>query len=321
VLSTCVGHPVTSRAQPVQFRDSAPAGLRAVADGLSLPDAPILATSSVCKSGMSFLELNCERQNLGVTEPVEDDAFLIALQLKACPDFDLYESGRLIRPREFDAGVVAIFDLRTKLATDLRDPFHAVDLYLPRKALDALVEDANAPRIDELRHQPGVALRDPVARDLLLSVRPALAGAQTSALFVDHVAMALASHIAHTYGGMRHSLPAAQVGGLAPWQERRAKDLLSANLSGNITLRDLSSACDLSIRHFTRAFRKSTGMAPHAWLLHHKIAKAKGLLVTSHLVLADIALACGFADQSHFARTFQRAVRMSPGAWRRIYRR
>jgi AraC family transcriptional regulator len=323
VLRTRVEHSVNSRAQAVQFRDSAPAGLRAVADALSLPDAPILMTSSICKSGMSFLELNCERQNLGVTEPVEDDAFLIALQLKACPDFDLYESGRLIRPREFDAGVVAIFDLRTKLASDLRDTFHAIDLYLPRKALDALVEDSNAPRIDELRHQPGVALRDPVARDLLLSVRPALAGrgTQTSALFVDHVAMALALHVAHTYGGMRRSLPAAQVGGLAPWQERRAKDLLSANMSGNITLRDLSSACDLSIRHFTRAFRKSTGMAPHAWLLHHKIEKAKGLLVTSHLVLADIALECGFADQSHLARTFQRAVGMGPGAWRRIYRR
>ena len=92
-------------------------------------------------------------------------------------------------------------------------------------------------------------------------------------------------------------------------------------MSGNITLRDLSSACDLSIRHFTRAFRKSMGMAPHAWLLHHKIEKAKGLLVTSHLVLADIALECGFADQRHFARTFQRAVGMGPGGWRRIYRR
>jgi transcriptional regulator GlxA family with amidase domain len=92
-------------------------------------------------------------------------------------------------------------------------------------------------------------------------------------------------------------------------------------MSGNITLRDLSGACDLSIRHFTRAFRKSTGMAPHAWLLHHKIEEAKGLLVTSHLVLADIALECGFADQSHFARTFQRAVGTGPGAWRRIYRR
>jgi AraC family transcriptional regulator len=44
-------------------------------------------------------------------------------------------------------------------------------------------------------------------------------------------------------------------------------------------------------------------------------------LLTSDLILADIALECGFADQSHFARTFQRAAGMGPGAWRRIYRR
>ena len=314
---------MSSRAPSAQLRDPAPAGLRAVADNLSLPDAPILMTSPACKSGMSFLELKCDRENLGITEPVQDEAFLIALQLKACPDFDLYEDGRLIRPQEFNAGVVAIFDLRTKLATDLRDSFHAIDLYLPRKALDALAEDVNSPRIDELRHRPGTALRDPVARDLLLSVRPALAarGEGTSALFVDHVAMALALHVAHEYGGMRRLPSAASTGRLAPWQERRAKELLSANLSGNIALSDLAGACELSIRHFTRAFRKSTGMAPHAWLLHHKIEKAKGLLITSHRVLADVALECGFADQSHFARTFLRAVGMSPGAWRRIYRR
>jgi AraC family transcriptional regulator len=62
-------------------------------------------------------------------------------------------------------------------------------------------------------------------------------------------------------------------------------------------------------------------MSPHAWLLHHRVEKAKGLLTNSHRVLADIALDCGFADQSHFSRTFQSTTRMSPGTWRRLHRR
>lgn len=305
----------------VEFDHQESRGLRAITDSLNLQHAPVLNTSAACKSGLAFLELSSDPNDVGTTEPVRDDAFLIALQLKACPDFDLYEDGRLIRPREFEAGAVAIFDLRTNLAIDRRDPFHAVDLYIPRKSLDALVEDANAPRIEDLRHEPGKALLDPVARHLLLTIRPALsASARASELFVDHVAMALATHVAYTYGGMRARVD-AKVSTLARWQERRAKELMAANLTGSVTLADLAKACELSIRHFTRAFRGSTGMSPHAWLLSLRIEKAKGLLTNSPRMLADVALDCGFADQSHFTRTFQRAVGVSPGEWRRLYRR
>jgi AraC family transcriptional regulator len=305
----------------VEFKGRRPEGVRALTDSLDLESAPVLQTTSACKSGMAFLELASRRENLGITEPFRDDAFLIALQLEAYPDFDLYEDGRLIRPREFDAGAIAIFDLRTNLAMDRRDPFHAVDLYIPRKSLDALAEDANSPAIDELRHEPGKALRDPIARHLLMAIRPALsAPGQASELFVDHIAMALATHVAHTYGGMR-ARSEAKMGTLAYWQERRAKELLAANLAGNVTLADLAKACELSIRHFTRAFRGSTGMSPHAWLLDLRMEKAKHLLASSRRMLADIALDCGFADQSHLTRAFQRSVGLTPGAWRRLHQR
>lgn len=304
---------------PLERRESV--GVRAIADALDLPSAPVLQTSTACKSGLAFLELAMSREDVGATGQVCDDAFLIALQLKACPDFDLYEDGRLIRPQQFEAGAVAIFDLRTKLATDLRDSFHAVDLYIPRKSLNALAEDANSRAIEELRHEPGKAMQDPVARHLLLTIRPALAAPdQASELFVDHLAMALATHIAHAYGGMRPRLE-ANIGRLAPWQERRAKELLAANLTGGITLADLAKACELSIRHFTRAFRGSTGMSPNRWLQQLRIEKAKSLLIRPRRMLADVALECGFADQSHFTRVFQRAVGMSPGAWQRVRRR
>lgn len=306
-----------------------PAGLHAVPNSLHLRYAPTLTTSSTCKSGMGFVELKGDRADVGVSERVRDDAFLIAVQLKECPDFDLYADDCLFRHRAFDAGSVAIYDLRANLLYDLRaqktrdvhDSFHAVDFYLPRRALDALADDSGSPRIDELRHQPGIPLRDSVARDLLRSIQPTLAAphSERNGLFVDSVAMALATHVAYTYGGMRPRL--STIGRLAPWQERRAKELLAANLAGSITLGELASACELSIRHFTRAFRVSMGMSPHAWLLRNRIEKAKGLLTNSHRVLADVALDCSFADQSHFTRTFHRVVGVSPGTWRRLYRR
>jgi AraC family transcriptional regulator len=293
-----------------------------VALAVGLPDAPVLTTRAARGTGMAFLELNCERSNVGITEAVCEDAFLIALQMQTCPDFDLYADGRLILPKGFDAGDVAIYDLRTNLATDLRDPFHALDLYLPLKALVAMGDDGDIPRhIQELRHTPGVTVRDPVARDLLLSMRTALAARpeETPELFVDHVALALSIHVARRYGDVA-ALPQQWGGGLAPWQERRAKELLDAHIAGGITLNVLARACELSNRHFTRAFRQSTGMAAHQWLQNRRIEKAKQLLEESSASLSSIALDCGFADQSHLTRTFSRVVGSTPGTWRRAKR-
>jgi len=117
--------------------------------------------------------------------------------------------------------------------------------------------------------------------------------------------------------GLRKELSVAR-GGLAPWQLRRAKELMTVNLAAQVPLSSLAEACGLSVRHFARAFRRSTGVPPHRWFLAHRLDTAKEQLRDPLLSLAEIALACGFADQSHFTRTFTATVRMSPGAWRRM---
>lgn len=268
---------------------------------------------------MAFLELNCQRRNTGITAPVRENAFLIALQLKKADDFDLYADGRSVAPKDFDAGAVAIFDLRMNLATDLRDPFHAINLYIPHTALLAMGDDGDVPRyIQELRHTVGEAIHDPVARDLLLSMRPALANPeQVPELFIDHVALALSIHLAGKYGNVAQ-LPRQWGGGLAPWQERRAKDLIDTYLDRGPTLDELAQACGLSKRHFSRAFRQSIGMAPHQWLQQRRIDKAKQMLGKPASSLSAIAQACGFADQSHFTKVFARVVGITPREWRRV---
>lgn len=291
-----------------------------VATAVGLPDAPVLTTRASQGTGLAFLELNCERHNIGVTCPVREDAFLVALQLKACPDFDLYADGKQIPPKDFDLGAVALFDLRMNLATDLRDSFHSVNLYLPHKALLVMGDNGDIPRhIQELRHTPGATVKDPIIRDLLLAMRPALAAGpkETPELFVDHVALALSIHVAHKYGDVA-TLPHQWGGGLAPWQERRAKELLDAHLDGGITLNALAQACGLSTRHFTRAFHQSTGFAPYQWLQYQRIEKAKRLLEKPTASLSAIALECGYSDQSHFTRAFSRIVGVTPGVWQRI---
>jgi AraC family transcriptional regulator len=72
----------------------------------------------------------------------------------------------------------------------------------------------------------------------------------------------------------------------------------------------------LSVSHFSRAFRRTMGVAPHSWLLARRIEVAKERLRDCRLSLSDVALACGFADQTHLTRVFTRMVGVSPGAGR-----
>jgi AraC family transcriptional regulator len=107
------------------------------------------------------------------------------------------------------------------------------------------------------------------------------------------------------------------LGGLAPWQVRRAKEILSGNLDGRVPLKELAKECGLSVSQFSRAFRRSTGAAPHQWLMTRRVEVAKEKLRDGRLPLSEVAMVCGFADQSHLTRVFSRLVGVSPGAYRR----
>lgn len=107
-------------------------------------------------------------------------------------------------------------------------------------------------------------------------------------------------------------------GSLPAWKERRVKELIEVEISGKLPVQRLATECGLSIRHFTRAFRQSTGLTPHRYLVKLRVQKACELLLQPTLPLHEIATTCGFADQSHFTRVFSAAEKMSPGAWRRL---
>jgi AraC family transcriptional regulator len=188
---------------------------------------------------------------------------------------------------------------------------------VPRAALNAIADDAGAPRIGDLDCRLAAAVDDSTIAGLGSTLLPALRHPeQANRLFVDHVMLAAGVHVAEAYGGMRPVSRSAR-GGLAPWQEQRAKEILSANLDGGVPLKDVARECRLSVSHFSRAFRRTVGVAPHNWLVTRRIEVAKEKLRNTRLSLSNVALACGFADQSHLTRVFTGMVGVSPGAWRR----
>ena len=161
---------------------------------------------------------------------------------------------------------------------------------------------------------------DPVARHLrayLQTARARPSGMCSSCL--DHLETTVQAYLRQTNSVIPLSPPATR-GGLAPWQLRRAQEIMRSHLDEAVPLAELARACKLSPGHFARAFRQTTGRPPHRWLMEQRIEKAKPLLVNSTLSLAQIARTCGFADQSHFTRVFAQLVQSSPGQWRRHWR-
>lgn len=246
-----------------------------------------------------------------------EDAFLVFLLRKPYPSNPYRVDGRPVRLDPLDAGQFNLLDLRRSHVAWVQAASDCTALHLPMAAFHEIADERRLPRIGGLRTPPGQALDDPVVYHLSESLLPALAWPQAAQpLFVEHVGLALVTHVMERYGDISPDMPPLR-GGLAPWQLRQAKDLLMANLSGRISLGDLAKACRLSRAHFARAFKASTGVAPYKWLALRRIELAKDLLAHSGKPLEQVAEDCGFADASHLSRVFSRRVGVSPGRWRR----
>jgi AraC family transcriptional regulator len=89
---------------------------------------------------------------------------------------------------------------------------------------------------------------------------------------------------------------------------------MHAEPGANLTVEYLARQVDLSPAHFARAFKETTGRAPHRYLLTLRLEWARRLLDVANPVLSEIALRTGFSDQSHFTRLFKREFGITPGA-------
>jgi AraC family transcriptional regulator len=106
-------------------------------------------------------------------------------------------------------------------------------------------------------------------------------------------------------------------GGLSQRELRRVTDYVQQHLAEDPTLGTLAHLVGLSPKYFSRVFRRSAGIGPNQWLMKQRVARARELLGDRTLSIAEIALACGFADQSHLTVTFRRVTGTTPGRFRR----
>lgn len=96
-----------------------------------------------------------------------------------------------------------------------------------------------------------------------------------------------------------------------------AIQLISRSFEEPLTLDILAAEAGVSKFHFSRVFRKVTGVSPYAYILNRRMAAAAKLLSTTNEAVVDVALACGFGDLSEFTRRFHDRFGKPPTAFRR----
>ena len=112
-----------------------------------------------------------------------------------------------------------------------------------------------------------------------------------------------------------------QMGTLPSWRLRRVTEYIQQNLDKDLTLAELAAVVYMSPYHFSRRFKRSTGVPPHRFVIRERIARASVVLTRPELSIAQISRMVGFGTPSHFTTVFRRATGITPKGYRTGYLR
>jgi AraC family transcriptional regulator len=178
--------------------------------------------------------------------------------------------------------------------------------------------DPGAVNVAELRFRQQIGIEDPGLRQTLLAIKQEIeAPGLNSRLYIDNLMMLLLTQLLRCASNLVMPRRTHVKGGLPGWRLKRALELLEADLTKTPSLAELAEPLRLHPTSFCHAFKQSTGLSPHRYLLARRVNRAKELMKDQTRTLTEIALDCGFNGSSHFSIVFKRIAGVSPQVYRR----
>jgi AraC family transcriptional regulator len=188
----------------------------------------------------------------------------------------------------------------------------------------SLDPDAFARRLPELTEFKRVELLphsvkpDPLIHSIGLALRNEFESEQLGThVYVDSLITTLFTHLCRHYSDQaRQSFWEVAENhysqGLSARNLKQVVDYVHQHLEQNLSLVELAAVVNLSPSYFANQFKQATGLTPHQYLIQVRLTRAKQLLLTGELTIAEIAHSLGFAHQSHFTFHFKRAFGGTP---------
>ncbi|NEP46349.1 MAG: helix-turn-helix transcriptional regulator [Okeania sp. SIO2H7] len=172
--------------------------------------------------------------------------------------------------------------------------------------------------MDSVSLVPQFGLRDPLIEQILAQLANGLNnGSSLDHIYVDTLSHTLIVHLLRQYAVRTQGLPDYH-DGLSQSQLHRVLDYIQSHLAQEIRLADLADLLGMSQYYFCRLFRQSMGITPYQFVIQQRVELAKMLLrQPQRRAIADIALECGFSNQSNLCKHFRKITGATPNGYRR----
>jgi AraC family transcriptional regulator len=221
--------------------------------------------------------------------------------------------GRLPRTKPMRHGSLDIVPEGTPLGVYGYDETEFIMLALEPGFVHQIASESGLSDSELVRH---LGIRDPQIEYIAFALKSELdAGCPSGRVYGDGLAVALAARLLGRYSAhstVSHNSNALMSG----YTLRRVTNYIEDNLNKDLTLAQIASVAHMSPHYFSRAFRKSTGIPPHRYVIDRRIEKAKTLLSDNHLPLVEVGLSVGFQNQSHFTTLFHKRTGVTPKVYR-----
>jgi AraC family transcriptional regulator len=250
----------------------------------------------------------------GLTEIAEMPHALVCMHLGPSVEVRCTRGGTLRQGREV-AGDLDIIPARTASYWELKQESMALVMCVPDELLRAVAAQLDRDPSD-IEIADRFQMRDPVIEHIGWTIKADIDSNLTGGrLLRDSLGVALAARLLQRH--YRGSLPMREVrGGLSHTKLERVISHIEDNLASKLSLPGIAEIAGMSVSHLKTLFRNSTGVPVYEYVLRRRVERAQLLLRNQRFSIAEIAVATGFAHQSHLARHMHRILGYTPSSVR-----
>lgn len=284
------------------------------------PESEVRATSHNLGWIDIFASVQCEQPYKASYHGVPDD--LIIMHLDGPVGVGSTVGGTQLRRIVPPRGLV-MMPGTMDFGIELDRQLESLHLYLRHKIITEVASELLKRDVERIEILPKVGEEDPLIEQLMLEIRNMIENKERSdEVYVEYVSLALAARLVRRHSTLSQSaaLESDVSGGLTRQQITRVMEFMDSHLDQGIGLKKIAKAVDLSVTHFARLFKVSTGMPPHQYLIRRRFERAKWLLSQTEYCIAEIAFSVGFSHQEHMTRVFRRLGDTTPAKYRRSQR-